>query len=36
MIEVQKQSDELGYVGRITDIDVSIIKDNLDSYIPVI
>ena len=37
MIKVQKQSDELGYVGRITDVDVSIIKDNLDKgYIPVI
>lgn len=37
MIKVRKQSDELGYVGRITDVDVSIIQDNLDKgYIPVI
>lgn len=37
MIKVRKQSEELGYVGKITDIDVSIIQDNLDKgYIPVI
>ena len=37
MIKVRKQSDELGYVGRITNVDVSIIQDNLDKgYIPVI
>ncbi len=37
MIKVCKQSDELGYVGKIVDIDVSIIQDNLDKgYIPVI
>ena len=37
MIQVRKQSDELGYVGRITNVDVSIIQDNLDKgYIPVI
>lgn len=37
MIKVCKQSDDLGYVGKIVDIDVSIIQDNLDKgYIPVI
>ncbi len=37
MIKVRKQSDELGYVGKITSVDVSIIRDNLDKgYIPVI
>lgn len=37
MIKVRKQSEELGYVGKITDVDVSIIQDNLDKgYIPVI
>lgn len=37
MIKVCKQSDELGYVGKIVDIDVSIIRDNLEKgYIPVI
>lgn len=37
MIKVCKQSEELGYVGKIVDIDVSIIRDNLDKgYIPVI
>ncbi|KMO85667.1 acetylglutamate kinase [Megasphaera cerevisiae DSM 20462] len=37
MIKVRKQSDELGFVGKITSVDVSIIKDNLDKgYIPVI
>lgn len=37
MIKVCKQSEELGYVGKIIDIDVSIIRDNLDKgYIPVI
>ena len=37
MIKVRKQSDELGYVGRITNVDVSIIQDNLDKgYIPCI
>ena len=37
MIRVEKQSDELGYVGRITGVDADIIKDNLEKgYIPVI
>lgn len=37
MIKVCKQSEELGFVGKIVDIDVSIIRDNLDKgYIPVI
>lgn len=37
MITVRQQSEELGYVGEITHVDVSIIKDNLDKgYIPVI
>ncbi|MCQ5211608.1 acetylglutamate kinase, partial [Megasphaera massiliensis] len=37
MIKVRKQSDELGYVGRINNFDVSIIQDNLDKgYIHVI
>jgi acetylglutamate kinase len=37
MIKVRKQDDELGYVGRIVDVDVEIIRDNLDKgYIPVI
>lgn len=37
MIKVRKQDDELGFVGRITDVDVEIIRDNLDKgYIPVI
>lgn len=37
MIQVKKQSDELGLVGEITHIDVSLIKDNLEKgYIPVI
>ena len=37
MIKVRQQSEELGYVGKITSVDVSIIRDNLDKgYIPVI
>lgn len=37
MIRVQKMSDDLGFVGKITSLDVEIIKDNLDKgYIPVI
>lgn len=37
MIRVRKMSDDLGFVGRITSLDVEIIKDNLDKgYIPVI
>ena len=37
MIKVTKQSEELGFVGKITSVDVEIIKDNLDKgYIPVI
>ena len=37
MITVCQQSEELGYVGKVTNVDVSIIKDNLDKgYIPVI
>ncbi len=37
MITVRQQSKELGYVGKITDVNVSIIQDNLDKgYIPVI
>ena len=37
MIKVRQQSAELGYVGKITSVDVSIIRDNLDKgYIPVI
>ena len=37
MIRVRKQSDDLGFVGKITSLDVEIIKDNLDKgYIPVI
>lgn len=37
MIKVTKQSDELGFVGKITSVDVEIIQDNLDKgYIPVI
>ena len=33
MIKVQKQSDELGYVGRITDVDVSITHLKLKFFI---
>ena len=37
MIKVTKQSEELGFVGKIASVDVEIIKDNLDKgYIPVI
>ncbi|WP_301962439.1 acetylglutamate kinase [uncultured Megasphaera sp.] len=37
MIRVRKQSDDLGFVGKITSLDVEIIQDNLDKgYIPVI
>jgi acetylglutamate kinase len=37
MIKVRKQDDALGYVGKIVDVDVEIIRDNLDKgYIPVI
>ena len=37
MIRVRKQSDALGFVGKITSLDDEIIQDNLDKgYIPVI
>ena len=37
MIKVKKQSEELGLVGEIVSVDVSLIRDNLEKgYIPVI